>query len=183
MRPLQDHVRERIPLPADKVVRILEVGSGPMTIIGNTWEGVQVELYPTDPLADEYARLLREYEITPPNPTTKAFGEELAKRFDANFFDYAQAHNCLDHSLNPMVCIEQMLAVVKPGCCVDLWHYLDEASFREQRGLHQWNFHVVAGAPCIGGKADYNIAQELTDRAEVSHEVKEREISILIRKL
>ena len=125
--------------PADPI-RILDVGSGPFSCLGKTIPGRTVELTAVDPLADTYAELHRKHKITPAVVPQRCDGEQLSALFAPNTFDLAHANNCLDHSYDPVKAIQEMFALVKPGCCVYLRHEVNVAENADYVGMHQWNF-------------------------------------------
>jgi SAM-dependent methyltransferase len=125
-----------------KKVRVLDVGAGPVTAMGDVWNDREVTVVPVDPLADAYAELLQRYSITLPTATIKGTGEKLVEQFGENSFHFAYACNCLDHALDPVECYRQMLAVLKPGCSLVTYHESNEAERQNYEGLHQWNFSV-----------------------------------------
>jgi GT2 family glycosyltransferase/SAM-dependent methyltransferase len=137
--PLMDFLLPLLPQHGE-VVRILDVGAGPLSVLGTKCPGRKIELRAVDPLADEYNRLLAAHAIVPRTRTEKCDAEQLLTMFPPNFFDLAYAQNCLDHSYNPLLAIEQMLLVVKPGAYVRLEHATDEGARGNYGGLHQWNF-------------------------------------------
>jgi SAM-dependent methyltransferase len=144
-QPLQEELKELIAAVPKSVVRILDVGSGPLTRLGTQWPGREVQITATDPLAEHYNMLLKKLGIVPPVPVTFAHGEKLLETFPANHFDLAYASNSLDHSYDPLKAIGQMLAVTKPGGCVYLWHFSNSGKHECYNGLHQWNFDVRNG--------------------------------------
>jgi SAM-dependent methyltransferase len=93
-----------------------------------------------DTLGDEYQKLLKKYGVVPLVPTQQLDAEKLSERFAPDTFDIAHARNCLDHSYDPVLAIEQMLLVTKPGGVVALVHSHNEGAVELYRGLHQWNF-------------------------------------------
>jgi SAM-dependent methyltransferase len=152
-------------------VRILDVGAGPLTMVGKSWPGREVEITAVDPLADEYDKILAENGITPPARTTVAEGEKLDARFAPDTFDMAYASNSLDHCKDPLVTIKQMLRVVKPGGWVYLWHFANEGIAERYSGLHQWNFDVSNGTFSIdGGGRAISLGAELEGQAALSTE-------------
>jgi SAM-dependent methyltransferase len=168
---LQDELKQLIPAPPGAVVRILDVGSGPLTRVGKCWPERTVQIVPADPLAEEYAALLARVSIRPLVPATFAHGEKLAERFAANSFDLAYASNSLDHSYNPVAVIEQMLAVVKPLHYVYLWHVANEGVREGYGGLHQWNFDIRRGEFVVdNGLQTQSIHAACNGKAEVNCE-------------
>jgi SAM-dependent methyltransferase len=142
---LQGDLKKLIPAPHGAIVRILDVGAGPLTYVGKRWEGRTLELVPVDPLAKEYKAILTRLKLHPPVFTEVGDGEKLLEQFEKNSFDLVSAYNSLDHSQNPLGAIQQMFAVVKPGCYVYLNHYVNEGVKEGYRGLHQWNFDIKHG--------------------------------------
>jgi hypothetical protein len=56
-------------------VAILDVGAGPLTILGKRYPGKSLRITPVDPLAREYDRLLAEFGVVPPIRTDFCPGE------------------------------------------------------------------------------------------------------------
>src|SRR5438067_7218678 len=100
--PLQETFRKLITAPPGATVNILDVGAGPVTNLGKTWEGRQVTITPVDALSDRYDDILARLKIEPPVRTTFAHAERLSDRFAADTFDFAHARNSLDHSYDPV---------------------------------------------------------------------------------
>ena len=168
---LQTELRELIAAAPGSVVRILDVGAGPLTTVGKRWEGRLVDITAIDPLADRYAELLTRLNIRPPVTTVFGHGEKLLEAFRRDYFDLAHASNALDHSYDPMGAVEQMLAVVKPGSHVYLWHFANEGLTENYQGLHQWNFETHQSDMIINdghsGHPARSLMEQFTGRAEV----------------
>jgi SAM-dependent methyltransferase len=122
--------------------RILDVGSGPVSRLGKIHNGIRLDITACDPLADHYTQILAKYGVTPSIPTVKAFVEDLSAYFDKNSFDLVVCTNALDHSIEPIRGIAQMLEVVKIGGTVLLEHLVNEAEAEGYEGFHQWNFDL-----------------------------------------
>ena len=131
--------------PADEV-SILDVGAGPVTRLGYRHPGKVLRVVAVDPLANAYARLLRDADLVPPIRTLPVAGEELLARFGPAAFDVAYAVNSLDHSADPLTIVANMVAVVREGGVVLLRHQRNEGEREQYEGLHQWNFDVVGGS-------------------------------------
>jgi SAM-dependent methyltransferase len=123
-------------------VRILDVGAGPMTILGKVWPGHDVEIVAVDALAERYDALLASNGIVPPVRTQLCHSERLADQFGAESFDLVHARNTLDHGYDPVRAIEQMAIVTAPGGVIVLDHHRDVAEFEAYQGLHQWNLRL-----------------------------------------
>jgi SAM-dependent methyltransferase len=144
-RQLPPKFAELINVPAGTVVKLLDVGAGPVSPMAVEWEGRHVVTVAVDPLAHEYTRALKENGLVPLVRTRYGEAERLDQQFAADQFHLVHASNSLDHSYDPMEAIRQMLRVTMPGFYVVLEHAANEAVFQNYDGLHQWNFDVEGG--------------------------------------
>jgi SAM-dependent methyltransferase len=140
--PLVRSLINRIPT---ENISILDVGAGPLTALGKTHPGKKLSIIPVDPLASDYLRVMREVGIEPPVPTIACRGEDLLDRFQPGSFDIAYARNALDHSVDPVRVIRNMVELVKDGRFVVLRHRRQEGRGENYWGLHQWNFELEEG--------------------------------------
>ena len=155
--------------PPGSTVRILDVGSGPLTYLGKRWPEREVQIVAVDPLAEEYKALLAKHSIQPLVTPLAVHGENLLDAFQPNSFDLAYARNSLDHSYDPIKVICNMLCLVKPLHYVCLWHVVNEGIRQSYNGLHQWNFNIRRGDFIIGdGRRTRSVTAELAAKAEVS---------------
>lgn len=122
--------------------RILDVGAGPLSALGNTFEGKRVDLTAVDPLGTEYAALLAEHNVSPRVATQACSAEALLQNFVPESFDITYARNSLDHSLNAPLAILNMVELTKPSGFVLLRHHPSEGQERGFQDLHQWNFEI-----------------------------------------
>ncbi len=126
-------------------VSVLDVGAGPLSLVGRRLPGVEVELVAVDPLAAEYDALLAKHGIEPATRTRACPAEAVADVLGDARFDVVYCQNALDHSANPMAGLEQMLRTVRPGGWVVLKHTIDEAETESYGSLHDWNFRIEDG--------------------------------------
>lgn len=134
-------------VPAGRAVRILEVGCGPVTGMGNTSKaGRELEIVYSDPLAEEYAKLWRATGIPQPHAIVQSPAENILDTFPADAFDIAYASNCIDHGSNPPQAVLACCQVVRPGGAVILTHKINEGRVERYSGLHQWNLYPHGGA-------------------------------------
>jgi len=145
-RPLEGHLAPYLDRVDAERIRLLDVGSGPLTKLGKTHPSKRLEITATDLLAEDYDRLLAEFAIVPPVRTVYADAERLVAQFGADAFDIVHAQNCIDHTADPFRAIEQMVAVAKPGGYVVLYHAENEGQREQYNQLHQWNFTCEDGA-------------------------------------
>jgi SAM-dependent methyltransferase len=153
-RPLDAFHRQFVDQIAASRVRILEVGSGPLSAIGTVHPAKTLEIVATDLLADTYARLLAHLRIEPAVRTVRADAERLAEQFAEGSFDYVTANNCIDHCARADQAIEQMLRVARPGGWVSLRHAENEASRTRYFGMHEWNFALEGGEPVLWNRRE-----------------------------
>jgi SAM-dependent methyltransferase len=165
---LQPELRELIDAAPGSTVRIIDVGSGPLTRVGRIWEGRKIEITAVDPLAEEYQKILTELDIKVPAIPIRAEGERLREQFPEDGFDLAYASNCLDHSYDPIAAIKEMVAVVKRSAHVFLWHFANAGLHERYQGLHQWNFDEDHGDMRISdGRRLFSLKEALADFASV----------------
>jgi SAM-dependent methyltransferase len=169
---LQADLKALINAPVGAVVRILDVGAGPLTRLGKKWTGRVIQICPVDPLGKEYQGLWARLNVRPPVYTQVGYGERLLEQFDKDSFDLAYASNALDHSCDPLLAIEQMFSVIKPGCFVYLWHFAHVGLQEGYGGLHQWNFDIVEGKLILsdGRGTHHELGKLFRGRAELSCE-------------
>lgn len=133
----------------DKDIRVLDVGSGPFTTLGTRWDGRDLHLSLTDPLAPVFGRILQLFRIPWNMDSRASMGERLSETFAPRTFHLVCARNSLDHSVDPLLCIREMLEVAKPGALVLIRHVENEAAGGGYNGLHQWNFTEENGRAVI----------------------------------
>ena len=160
-------------LPTQNEVNILDVGAGPLTLIGKKCAGKKVNITAIDLLADEYDRLLKRNHIQPIFRTLKVDAERLTEHFSTNTFDLACALNSIDHVYDPEKAILQMLHVVKIGAYVFLRHTLNEADHQNYMGLHQSNFSLSDDGDFLirSKNGQVNMTRKYSDLFEISSEL------------
>jgi SAM-dependent methyltransferase len=110
---LGEHLRLHAPPGAS--VSILDVGAGPMTFVPKAWVTRTIRVTAVDPLAEEYAAILRAAHLVAPVPTIPAKAETLRESFADDEFDAVFARNAFEQFEDPLRALRQILAVVKPG--------------------------------------------------------------------
>lgn len=131
---------------------VLDVGSGPLTSLGKTYDGKSFKVIACDPLALLYDQILLENVIDPLIRTEFAVAEDLSCFFPVGQFDVVHCQNALDHSFDPIRGIQEMLRVTKTGGRVVLRHHLNEAEHEHYSGFHQYNFDEQDGDFVIWNK-------------------------------
>jgi SAM-dependent methyltransferase len=162
--------------PGDEI-SIIDVGAGPLTLLGYRYPGKTLQIVAVDPLAEEYDRLLREANLEPPVRTIAVAGEALLEHFGSVRFDIAYASNSLDHSADPVRIISNMVALVRPGGVVLLRHKRNEGASAQYGGLHQWNFDVAGDALIVWNHAvEVNVGAVLDGRAATTAWIENGEV-------
>lgn len=159
--PLQEEIYSV--LPANKQdIRILDVGAGPMTYLGKVHDGLRIQIEAVDPLADSYNRILDKNKIVPIVKTKQCPAEELSNYFSEDSFDLVFARNCIDHSYNPHVAINEMIKVLHSDCYLVMAHIPNEGKNENYYGLHQWNFDAIDGDFIISSRNEHvNVTKKL----------------------
>jgi SAM-dependent methyltransferase len=150
--PIQPYVATYIDRLNAERVRILDVGAGPLTTLGKRHPSKQLEIVATDLLAPEYDRLFAELGVEPPLRTVHADADRLVEKFGPDAFDVVHGQNCIDHTIDPLRAIEQMVAVSRPGGYVVLYHAENEGQRERYQQLHQWDFTCQDGSFVIGDR-------------------------------
>lgn len=181
--PLAEEYREFIEhLPQDEI-RILDVGAGPLTVLGKKHPSKRLAITAVDVLAKRYDELLDRYGIQPVVRTQYAEAEKLTEWFPQNSFDLVNARNCLDHTADPIEAIRQILLITKKDRFAFLDHVENEGEKQRYRGLHQWNFTVMDGNFIIEGAREVtNISSLFGHLAEFQCAIKNNWVKVYIRK-
>lgn len=142
---LQQHIYEWFLEHVDEDTRVLDVGSGVVSILHGTI-GAR-NLHAVDPLAQAYRSIFDydAHEITAPD----AYGaEEVGERFP-RFFDIVHISNALDHTENPVRALQSLIDAVMPGGFLVVQGFVDEGTYEKGAGLHQWNLNLNKGGQLV----------------------------------
>lgn len=166
---LEPLIAERLDRFRQASVRVLDVGAGPVTVLGRRHSNVRLDVTAVDPLGEQYARLLAHAGIEPPVRTQACAGEHVEKRFGTAVFDLAYSRNAVDHSADPLAIVRAMVDTVVPGGFVALRHYRCEAENNGYIDLHNWNFDIDGDALLIWGPyGSYDVSAQLAGEADVT---------------
>jgi len=122
--------------------QVLEVGSGPVSLLLEGVEKGDIEVKAIDPLAETYSILLQEHGIEYPIKPVLGFAENLSRHFSPSTFDFVYSSNALDHALSPGLCLRQIKRVTKPGGIIFLEGFINEGSSGDWHGLHQHDLYL-----------------------------------------
>lgn len=130
-RPLNEYF---IPLIGDKKeVSILDVGSGPYPITGQTLNGVKVNLTHCD--SRGFDNFWANHNTTPLYKVEVNDMEKLS--YPDNSFDIVHCVNALDHTIDAESAVKEMIRVAKD------WVYIDCSLHQHtvRRKKHYWDAH------------------------------------------
>ncbi|BCH60540.1 hypothetical protein RvVAR0630_31640 [Agrobacterium vitis] len=152
------------------VPKVLDIGSGPVSMFSRSFAGEKVELHAADPLADDYITLWDPTKYTGLVLPVACPVEELSQTFGADEFDVTHIRNALDHVANPLVGLDEMLKVTKPGGFLIVHGFADEAVAEKWQGFHQWNLCWAEGNDfTVSGKGGvtYSLKQFFGERTRI----------------
>ena len=130
----------------NKPLRLLEIGSGPVSLLAYGMEQGLFEVTAIDPLASVYDEILSKYGISYPIKPRTGYAERLVKSFGKDSFDIVYSSNSLDHTISPKSSLSQMVQVVKTGGIVFLEGFVCEGSHAKWTGLHQHDLFAENGS-------------------------------------
>lgn len=151
-----------------ETVRVLDLGSGPLTYVGCQSDHYKVEVIAVDPLADEYNSLINKYNIPAPVLPRKGEAEKLDCLFPVHDFDVVWICNSLDHSYDPVLGFFQAYKTLKIGGIALIVFHPNEADHGDYQGLHNWNFDVRNGSFIIESRGRMvNVSNILDKHAKI----------------
>lgn len=148
-------------LKKERPLKILELGSGPVSLLGWGVEEGMFTVVAVDPLAGEYESIMAGYGLTHPIKPVRGEGERLVSSFGKDSFDIVYASNALDHVTSPRKCFENFCNIVRPGGIIYLEGYVKAADMQGWGGMHQYNL-----VPSDGKLLCYDIDGKAMDLAK-----------------
>lgn len=124
-------------------LKLIDVGSGPVTsyfdkIDINAWEILTV-----DPLAKVYNKLNRKYNKDYLIECIEGTGEQINEIFDKNSFHLVLSQNAIDHSMMPQKFLNNLVYICKPGGFIYLSGFVKEGTAANWLGLHKHDLYVI----------------------------------------
>jgi ubiquinone/menaquinone biosynthesis C-methylase UbiE len=107
--------------------RVLDVGSGPATVLGGVLKGKPINITAVDPLAGQYMELYSTHQINPLVKPIYGEGEHLSEVVSGKY-DFVYSRNALDHSYDPMKAIQEMIKVCADGGVVFFENVVNEGA-------------------------------------------------------
>lgn len=167
MSPLQPWIESWMD-PSRSVQRIIDVGSGPLSVLGRRSAIGPIEISCCDPLAREYKLLLERHNIAPPHTVVAVPGEALSSHFPRGHFDVSFSNNAIDHALDPLRVLREMALVTRPGGAVIVQVADREGRRASYTGLHQWDCSMDEGRFKVAARNSeaIDVASALADLVE-----------------
>lgn len=125
--------------------RVLELGSGPVSLLAAGVEKGWLDLVAVDPLAVEYAGMMERYGLAFPVRPVAGTGESLLDVVAERWFDVAYSGNAIDHAADPGACVRNLARAVRPGGRLVLEGFCHEGTNAGWEGLHQHDLVVEGG--------------------------------------
>lgn len=181
---LQPHFRKLLE-GADQPPKILDVGAGPMTVLGKKLGGQNLDITATDALADQYRQILDANGVTPLVQTQSVRAEEISSCWKSAF-DLVVARNSLDHCESPAKAFAELVSATKPGGYVWVQVHRNEAIAEHYQGFHQWNMDAFQDNVIVWRKDECYFIQQFVDRSvqldfKIAHEGQKEAITIIAK--
>lgn len=119
-----------------KEVKIADLGSGPVCILGNMWSGVELKIYASDINQPEYAKMVEKENVKLITPIEYQDMENLT--YPDGFFDVVHGANALDHTKDAKKALSEMKRVCKKGGYIYLRHLHRQKTVNRGNG-HYWD--------------------------------------------
>jgi SAM-dependent methyltransferase len=125
-----------------EIVKILDVGSGPISVLIWGQRAGVFELTCVDALGRQYQKMFEKYNLSCPLAIDALTGESMSYN---ESFHKAYARNALDHCLSPRAAFQNMVKAVKVGGYVVIGTAVDEGTYENWMGGHQYNLDLQVG--------------------------------------
>lgn len=144
--------------PGKKKAMVLDVGSGPISLLSWGCNQGLFDLITVDPLADDYNELIRAYGHGAALGTAKsvqAASEEMGGFLEPESFDIVYCNNALDHTTSPRQGLEEMVKAVRPGGYIIISGSAHEGSKEGWDEIHQHDLYIENDTLwCKGRRSD-----------------------------
>lgn len=118
------------------VVKVCDLGAGPVCTVGNLWGKTKIEIYASDVLAKDYQKIIDDLNVNLKTPIEYQNMEKLT--YPDNFFDIVHCVNALDHVKDLRSALSEMKRICKIGGYVYLRHGHNQKNANRDEN-HFWN--------------------------------------------
>ncbi|WP_287584794.1 methyltransferase domain-containing protein [Candidatus Borrarchaeum sp.] len=123
-------------------LKLIDVGSGPVTSFFEYLNITAWKIITVDPLAKLYNHLNKKYKVNYPLKCIEGTGERLDELFEQNNFHLVLSQNAMDHAISPQEFINKLYYILKPGGFMNLFGFVKVGTREKWTGLHQHDLHV-----------------------------------------
>lgn len=142
-------------------LELIDVGSGPISMLINKLDINRYTITTVDPLANTYNYLNSKYNIPYTIKCIEGTGENLDELFPTKKFHLAFSQNSIDHSEDPMKYIKNLRNVLKPNGIMYLSGSIREGTAESWIGLHQHDLFIEGEDLCWMNR--FNKEKNLTE--------------------
>jgi len=128
-----------------KQVSVLEIGSGPMSLLAHGVDSKMMEVTAVDPLAGRYSALLAKHGIDYPIRPIAGTGEALPGNLKTGSFDIVYMSNSLDHTELPGKVMKNACELARAGGFIFVEGSANEGTNAGWSGLHQHDLFIKNG--------------------------------------
>ncbi len=122
-------------------LRILNIGCGPRSTMGEKSAHPKLEFTHMDPLSSAYNKLM--ILLNAPGTGDIVFGAvEVLDQLDLQKFNIISAKNCLDHAYDVPKGILKIINQMDDKGLIELEHYENEGEAQNYLGMHKWNIEI-----------------------------------------
>lgn len=131
--------------PDETPYKVIELGSGPLSTLGHGVDKGVLDVMAVDPLADEFGMLYKKHKVTDfPIKPVRGSGETLDELFPNESFHLAYVRNALDHTVDIMLSLKNLVRTVKTNGFIILSHIVREGSRENWSEAHQWDLELTS---------------------------------------
>jgi len=123
-------------------LRVLDVGSGPLSMLAYGFYNNLFDLDCVDPLGEVYKKLLKKHNLSVDYNIFASPGESLSLNLPKRKYDMVWIHNALDHTKRPREVMAQMEKMLKTGGYLFVLGWANEGTMEGFLGLHQHDLYL-----------------------------------------
>ncbi len=123
-------------------LKLLEIGSGPISNLAYYVDINLVDVIAIDPLADFYKKIMKKVKYKYPIKPINLNCEDLTRYFKKEVFHIVYAQNSIDHTNNPINCLHNAYYLLKNEGILFIRNNLREGSRKQWIGLHKHDIYI-----------------------------------------
>jgi len=123
-------------------LKLLEIGSGPVSNLAYYVDKDLFEVIAIDPLAGFYQKIMNKFNYEFPIKPISINCEDLLKFFRKETFHIIYAQNSIDHTNNPIICLNNAYHLLKNNGILFIRNNIKEGSRKGWIGLHKHDIYM-----------------------------------------